>query len=66
MITDCYGNAVCWATSGRTDFMGCTVIRHIVYNRLWHTQQTVEVMRKNELARASELLIYSDEAKEYR
>jgi len=31
-----------------------------VYKRLWHTQQTVETLRKNELAGQSELYIYSD------
>jgi hypothetical protein len=31
-----------------------------VYNRPWHTQQTVESLQKNELARESELYIYSD------
>jgi hypothetical protein len=34
-----------------------------VYNRLWHTQQTVESLKKNELADKSELFIYSDAAK---
>lgn len=34
-----------------------------VYNRPWHTKQTVEALQKNELARESELFIYSDEAK---
>jgi len=34
-----------------------------VYNRPWHTQQTVEALIKNELASESELFIYSDEAK---
>ncbi|RLA72781.1 MAG: sugar transferase [Epsilonproteobacteria bacterium] len=34
-----------------------------VYNRPWHTQQTVEALQKNELASESELFIYSDEAK---
>jgi len=34
-----------------------------VYNRPWHTQQTVEALQKNELAKESELFIYSDEAK---
>ena len=34
-----------------------------VYNRLRHTQQTVEALQKNELASKSELFIYSDEAK---
>ena len=35
-----------------------------VYNRPWHTQQTVEALQKNELAEQSELFIYSDEAKQ--
>jgi hypothetical protein len=30
------------------------------YNRLWHTQQTIEALRNNELADASELFIFSD------
>lgn len=34
-----------------------------VYNRPWHTQQTLEALQKNELAKDSELFIYSDEAK---
>ena len=34
-----------------------------VYNRPWHTKQTVEALQKNELAKGSELFIYSDEAK---
>lgn len=34
-----------------------------VYNRPWHTQQTIEALEKNELARESELFIYSDAAK---
>ena len=34
-----------------------------VYNRPWHTKQTVEALQKNELASDSELFIYSDEAK---
>ena len=33
------------------------------YNRLWHTQQTVEALQKNELANESELFIYSDAPK---
>ena len=32
-----------------------------VYNRPWHTQQTVEALQKNELALQSELFIYCDE-----
>jgi hypothetical protein len=31
-----------------------------VYNRPWHTKQTVEALQKNELAKDSELFIYSD------
>ena len=34
-----------------------------VYNRLWHTQQTIEALKKNELASQSNLIIYSDYAK---
>lgn len=34
-----------------------------VYNRLEHTMQTVEALKKNELADKSELIIYSDAAK---
>jgi glycosyltransferase involved in cell wall biosynthesis len=33
-----------------------------VYNRLWHTQQTVEALQNNVLAKQSELYIYSDGA----
>ena len=35
-----------------------------VYNRPWHTQQTIDSLRKNELASCSELFIYSDNAKD--
>lgn len=31
-----------------------------VYNRPWHTEQTVEALKKNELASDSELFIFSD------
>ena len=34
-----------------------------VYNRPWHTQQTIESLQKNELAKESELFIYSDAPK---
>lgn len=34
-----------------------------VYNRPWHTKQTVEALQKNELAKESELIIYSDAPK---
>ncbi len=30
------------------------------YNRPWHTMQTVEALKKNELAQDSELFIFSD------
>jgi len=34
-----------------------------VYNRPWHTKQTIEALQKNELASESEFIIYSDAAK---
>lgn len=34
-----------------------------VYNRPWHTKQTLEALQKNTQVKASELLIYSDAAK---
>jgi len=34
-----------------------------VYNRPWHTRQTIEALQKNELAKDSELYIYSDAPK---
>ena len=34
-----------------------------VYNRPWHTKQTIEALQKNELAKESELFIYSDAPK---
>ena len=34
-----------------------------VYNRPWHTQQTIEALQKNELAGESNFIIYSDEAR---
>jgi len=34
-----------------------------VYNRPWHTRQTVEALQKNELAEDSELFIFSDAPK---
>ncbi len=34
-----------------------------VYNRPWHTQKIVETLQKNELAKESELFVYSDAAK---
>ena len=35
-----------------------------VYNRPWHTQQTVEALQKNELATESDLYIFADGPKE--
>jgi len=35
-----------------------------VYNRPWHTRQTVDALKKNELADRSDLFIYSDGPKE--
>lgn len=35
-----------------------------VYNRPWHTKQTIESLKSNELAQESELFIYSDAAKD--
>jgi len=34
-----------------------------VYNRPWHTRQTIEALQKNELSSESELFIYADGAK---
>jgi len=34
-----------------------------VYNRPWHAQQTIESLQKNELSKQSDLIIYSDAAK---
>lgn len=33
-----------------------------VYNRLWHTQQTIEALKANSFANQSDLIIYSDGA----
>ena len=35
-----------------------------VYNRLWHTKQTIEALQKNELASESELFVFSDGPKD--
>ena len=37
-----------------------------VYNRPWHTRQTIEALQKNKLANKSELFIYSDAAKTHK
>jgi len=34
-----------------------------VYNRLWHTQKTVEALQRNELAKNSDLYVYCDAEK---
>jgi hypothetical protein len=34
-----------------------------IYNRLWHTERTVEALLKNDMADKSELIIFSDSAK---
>ena len=44
--------------------MNLSPIVLFVYNRLWHTRQTVEALQKNELAKDSELFIYSDAPKD--
>ena len=41
----------------------CAPIALFVYNRAWHTRQTVEALQKNALAEASDLHIFSDAAK---
>lgn len=40
--------------------MTCAPIALFVYNRPWHTQQTIEALQKNDLAGQSELFIFSD------
>ncbi|MFK0665316.1 hypothetical protein [Aeromonas salmonicida] len=35
-----------------------------VYNRLWHTQQTLNALMQNELAAESDLIVYSDGGKD--
>lgn len=42
---------------------GLAPIVLFVYNRPWHTQQTIEALQKNKFAPKSELFIYSDAAK---
>jgi hypothetical protein len=43
--------------------MNCAPIALFVYNRPWHTRQTVEALQKNELAEDSDLFIFSDAPK---
>ncbi len=40
--------------------MQLSPIALFVYNRLWHTQQTLEALKKNALAKESDLFIFSD------
>jgi hypothetical protein len=49
---------------GNSTIMSLAPIVLFVYNRPWHTQQTVEALQKNELAKESELFIYCDAAKD--
>ncbi len=43
--------------------MNLAPIALFVYNRPWHTKQTVEALKKNELAQKSALVIFSDAPK---
>jgi len=43
--------------------MNLSPIILFVYNRPWHTKQTIEALQKNELASKSELFIYSEAPK---
>jgi len=52
METALYSEAVCLAP-----------IVLFVYNRPWHTMQTIEALKRNEFANESELFIYSDAPK---
>lgn len=40
--------------------MNLAPVALFTYNRLWHTRQTVEALQRNELADASDLIIFSD------
>ena len=40
--------------------MDCSPITLFVYKRPWHTRQTVEALQRNDLAAASDLIVYSD------
>jgi hypothetical protein len=42
----------------------CAPIALFVYNRPWHTRQTVEALLKNELAPDSDLIVFSDAARD--
>jgi Glycosyl transferase family 2 len=43
--------------------MNYTPITLFVYNRPWHTQQTIEALQRNDFASDSDLIIYADAAK---
>lgn len=43
--------------------MNLSPIALFVYNRPWHTKQTIRALQKNKLARESEIFIYSDAPK---
>lgn len=45
--------------------MKLSPIALFVYNRLWHTKQTIEALRKNILASESDLIIFSDGPKNF-
>jgi len=40
--------------------MEAAPIALFVYNRIWHTKQTIESLQRNEMAEASELFVFSD------
>jgi hypothetical protein len=44
--------------------MDCSPVTLFVYKRPWHTRQTVEALQRNDLAGASDLIIYSDAPRE--
>jgi len=46
--------------------MALSPITLFVYNRPWHTRQTIEALQRNALASESELFIYSDAAKTHK
>ncbi len=49
---------------GKSKKMTLSPIVLFVYNRPWHTRQTVEALQKNELADRSDFFIYSDGPKD--
>ena len=44
--------------------MNCIPIALFVYKRPWHTSQTIQALRQNDLAQDSDLIIYADAPKE--